>query len=66
MGVSLKEIFWESLQGEKIHNPNFNYGEFAVIKSQAGLNSYKLSVKEWSEKRPSVLGGVKMRYDIGF
>ncbi|MEN5386785.1 KilA-N domain-containing protein [Aliarcobacter skirrowii] len=31
---------------EKIHNPNFNYGEFAIIKSQAGLNSYKLSVKE--------------------
>lgn len=25
---------------EKIHNPNFNYGEFAVITSQAGLNSY--------------------------
>ncbi|MGJ0372692.1 KilA-N domain-containing protein [Aliarcobacter cryaerophilus] len=30
---------------EKIHNSNFNYGEFAIIKSQAGLNSYKLSVK---------------------
>ena len=27
-------------------NPNFNYGEFAIIKSQAGLNSYKISVKE--------------------
>ncbi len=25
---------------EKIHNPNFNYGEFAIITSQAGLNSY--------------------------
>ena len=24
---------------------HFNYGEFAIIKSQAGLNSYKLSVK---------------------
>ena len=35
---------------EQIHNPNFNYGEFATIKSQAGLNSYKLSVKEWVEK----------------
>jgi hypothetical protein len=33
-----------------IHNPDFNYGEFAVIKSQAGLNSYKISVKEWVEK----------------
>ncbi len=27
-----------------------NSGEFAIIKSQAGLNSYKLSVKEWVEK----------------
>jgi len=24
---------------EKIHNPDFNYGEFATIKSQAGLKS---------------------------
>lgn len=31
---------------ESVYNPNFNYGEFAIIKSQAGLNSYKLSVKE--------------------
>ena len=35
---------------EEIHNLNFNYGEFAIIKSQAGLNSYKISVKEWSSK----------------
>jgi phage terminase large subunit-like protein len=32
---------------ESIYNPAFNSGEFAIIKSQAGLNSYKLSVKEW-------------------
>ena len=32
---------------EKIHNEDFNYGEFAIIKSQAGLNSYKISVKQW-------------------
>jgi hypothetical protein len=32
---------------ESVYNPNFNYGEFATIKSQAGLNSYKISVKEW-------------------
>lgn len=31
---------------ESVYNPDFNYGEFATIKSQAGLNSYKLSVKE--------------------
>jgi len=35
---------------ESVYNPNFNYGEFAIIKSQAGLNSYKISVKEWVEK----------------
>ena len=23
---------------ESVHNPDFNYGEFAIIKSQAGLN----------------------------
>lgn len=26
---------------ETINNPNFNYGEFATIKSQVWLNSYK-------------------------
>ena len=29
---------------ENVYNPNFNYGEFAIIKSQAGLNSFKISV----------------------
>ena len=24
---------------EKVHNPNFNYGEYAIIRNQAGLNS---------------------------
>lgn len=31
---------------ESIYNPSFNYGEFATIRSFAGLNNYKLSVKE--------------------
>ena len=31
---------------ESIYNPDFNYGEFAIIKSHAGLNSFKISVKE--------------------
>ncbi len=35
---------------ERINNPNFNYGESAIIKSQVGLNNYKLSVKEWAKK----------------
>jgi len=36
---------------ESVFNPAFNYGEFATIKSQAGLNSYKISVKEHLKKR---------------
>ena len=30
---------------EQIHNPDFNYGEFAAIRSQAGRNSYKISTR---------------------
>jgi len=59
---------------EKIHNPNFNYGEFAIIKSQAGLNSYKLSVKEWSNLTNAIgikattgrYGGTYAHKDIAF
>ena len=59
---------------EQIHNPNFNYGEFAIIKSQAGLNSYKLSVKEWVEKTNAIglratagrYGGTYAYKDIAF
>ena len=32
---------------EKVYNPNFNYGEFATITNQSGLNSFKISVKEF-------------------
>ena len=39
---------------ESVYNPDFNYGEFAIIKSQAGLNSYKISVKEWVEKTNAI------------
>ena len=35
---------------ERTHNPDFNYGEFALIRNQTGLNSYKISVKENAEK----------------
>ena len=59
---------------EELHNPNFNYGEFAIIKSQAGLNSYKLSVKEWVNKTNSIgiiaktgrYGGTYAHKDIAF
>ena len=39
---------------ESIYNPDFNYGEFAIIKGQAGLNSYKLSVKEWVQQTNAI------------
>lgn len=41
--------FWE-----KVNNPNFNCGEFDIIKSKAGLNSYRLSVKDWVEKTNAI------------
>jgi len=59
---------------ERVHNPNFNYGEFATIKSQAGLNNYKISVKEWVEKTNAIglsakagrYGGTYAHKDIAF
>ena len=59
---------------EKLHNPNFNYGEFATIKSKAGLNSYKISVKEWVKKTNAIglkatagrYGGTYAQKDIAF
>lgn len=59
---------------EEVNNPKFNYGEFAIIQSQVGLNSYKISVKEWVEKtnaiglRASVgrYGGTYAHKDIAF
>src|ERR1043165_557706 len=59
---------------ESVHNPRFNSGEFATIKSQAGLNSYKLSVKEWVEKTGAIglkasagrYGGTYAHKDIAF
>ncbi|CAM4144665.1 KilA-N domain-containing protein [Flavobacterium weaverense] len=59
---------------ESIYNPNFNYGEFAIIKSQAGLNNYKLSVKEWVAKTNAIglkatagrYGGTYAHKDLAF
>ena len=39
---------------EKVYNPNFNYGEFAIIKNQAGLNRFKISVKEFVSKTNAI------------
>ncbi|MCL2108527.1 MAG: KilA-N domain-containing protein [Oscillospiraceae bacterium] len=59
---------------EQIHNPDFNYGEFATIRSQAGLNNYKISVKEWVAKTNAIglraaagrYGGTYAYRDIAF
>ena len=59
---------------ETVYNPDFNCGESAIIKSQAGLNNYKISVKEWQEKTNSVgliatagrYGGTYAHPDIAF
>src|SRR6056297_814154 len=48
---------------ESVNNPDFNYGEFATIRSQAGLNNYKISVKDWNEKTNAIgLKATKGRY----
>ena len=59
---------------ERIYNPDFNYGEFAIIKSKAGLNNYKISAKEWVEKTKAIglkattgrYGGTYAHKDIAF
>ena len=39
---------------ERLMNPNFNCAEFDIIKSQAGLNRFRLSAKEWTEKTNAI------------
>ena len=59
---------------EKVNNPSFNYGEFATIKSQAGLNRFKISVKEFVERTNAIslqakagrYGGTYAHKDIAF
>ena len=59
---------------EHLNNPNFNYGEYAAIRSKAGLNNFKVSVKEWVEKTNAIglratagrYGGTYAHKDIAF
>ena len=59
---------------EKVYNPTFNYGEFATIKNQSGLNSFKISVKEFVERTNAIslqakagrYGGTYAHKDIAF
>lgn len=57
-----------------MYNPGFNYGEFAIIRNQSGLNSFKISVKEFVSKTHSIslqakagrYGGTYAHKDIAF
>jgi hypothetical protein len=59
---------------EQIHNPDFNYGEFAIIKEKSSLNSFKVSVKELVERTNAIslqaktgrYGGTYAHKDIAF
>mgnify|MGYP002508036266 CR=1 FL=1 len=59
---------------EKVYNPHFNYGEFAIIRNSAGLNSFKISVKEFVARTNAIslqakagrYGGTYAHKDIAF
>ena len=59
---------------EKIYNPNFNYGEFAIIRNQAGLNRFKISVKDFVQRTNAIslqskagrYGGTYAHRDIAY
>ncbi len=59
---------------EKVYNPNFNYDEFKELTSRSGLNSFKISVKEFVEKTNAIsitakagrYGGTYAHKDIAF
>ncbi len=59
---------------EKVFNPEFNSAEFDIIKSKAGLNNFRLSSKEWTEKTHAIgivskagrYGGTYAHKDIAF
>ena len=59
---------------EKIYNPNFNTVEFDGFRKEAGLNSFTLSTKRWTEKTNAIglisksgrYGGTYAHQDIAF
>lgn len=60
---------WENLK-----NPNFNYPEFDVIKNEAGVNRFVMSVEQWVERTNAIgmivkagrYGGTYAHKDIAF
>ncbi len=59
---------------ERVYNPDFNYGEFATIRSQSGLNSFKIGVQEFTQRTNAIsiisragrYGGTYAHKDIAF
>lgn len=59
---------------ESVNNPIFNYSEFAQIKNKAGLNTFRMSAKEWIERTNAIgikssagrYGGTYAHKDIAF
>ncbi len=43
---------------ERMDNPDFNCGESAIIKSQAGLSRFTLTPKQWIEKSQQTVGQI--------
>ena len=39
---------------ERLNNPDFNYVEFDIIKTFAGLNNFRLSAKEWMDRTNAI------------
>ena len=59
---------------ERLNNHSFNYAEFDIIKSLAGLNNFRLSAKEWMNRTNAIgiisktgrYGGTYAHKDIAF
>ena len=59
---------------EQVYNPQFNYGEFATIRNQSGLNSFKIGVQEFAERTNAIsliskagrYGGTFAHKDVAF
>jgi hypothetical protein len=59
---------------ERLNNSAFNYAEFDIIKSIAGLNNFRLSAKEWTNRTNAIgiiskagrYGGTYAHKDIAF
>jgi hypothetical protein len=59
---------------EKVNNPDFNYPEFGVIKQEAGVNRFIMSVGQWKDRTAAKgllvkvgrYGGTYAHQDIAF